>query len=178
MDYQTLKSEPVFEGKVFKVRIDEVATSSGSRMRVDVVEHRGAVAILPIDQEGRLWFVRQYRHPAEGWLLEIPAGTLSSGEEPEDCARRECREEVGMAPGRLELLGAGFMAPGYSTEYIHIYLASELTPSPLPQDEDEDLRVVKLTWQQALEAMGSGEIQDIKTLAALGLAHVRGLADA
>lgn len=175
MEYQTLKSEPVFDGKVFKVRIDEVATPSGGRMRVDVVEHQGAVAILPIDQEGRLWFVRQYRHPAGGWLLEVPAGTLSLGEDPVECARRECREEIGMAPRRLERLAGGFMAPGYSTEYIHLFLARELVPSPLPQNQDEDIRLVRLTREQTLEALERGEIQDIKTMAALGLAHMRGL---
>jgi len=125
------------------------------------------VALLPVGQDGLIWFVRQYRHPAGKRLLELPAGTLEPGEPPEECARRECREEIGMAPGRLERLGGFYLAPGYSTEYLHVFLAADLQPSPLPGDEDEQLEIERLGLEQALRRMRRGEIEDAKSLAAL-----------
>ena len=110
---------------------------TNTRMHLDIIEHVGAVTILPIDAEGRILFVRQYRHATGKELLELPAGTLNAGEPPEECAFREIREETGFAAGNLIKLGEFFLAPGYSTEYMVVYLANELHPDPLPADEDE-----------------------------------------
>lgn len=167
MEYSILESERVFEGKVFNVRIDEVEKPTGERMRIDIVEHGGAVVLIPLDENGDVLLVQQYRHPTESELLELPAGTLDEGEAPEECAVRECREEVGMAPGELQFLGGFFLAPGYSTEYLHIFLASELSPAPLPQDQDEDLDLVRLNRREILKKITSGEIQDAKTVAGM-----------
>lgn len=167
---ELIGSERVFQGKAFDVRIDQLRRPDGRVSRVDVVEHIGAVALLPLDAQGRIWFVRQYRHPAGRRLLELPAGTLEPGEPPEACARRECREEIGMAAGRLERLGGFYLAPGYSTEYLQVFLASDLEPSPLPGDEDEQLEIVRLEPERALEQVQRGEVQDAKSLAALLLA--------
>lgn len=167
---ELIRSERVFHGKAFDVRVDQLRLPDGRSTRIEVVEHGGAVTLLPRDAEGRLWFVRQYRHPAGKRLLELPAGTLEPGEPPEQCARRECREEIGMEPGDLRRLGGFYLAPGYSTEYLHVFLATQLHPSPLPGDEDEHLQIEALTLEQALQHMRSGALEDAKSLAALLLA--------
>ena len=164
---ELIRSERVFQGRAFGVRVDQLRRPDGEITRIDLVEHVGAVALLPVGQDGLIWFVRQYRHPAGKRLLELPAGTLEPGEPPEECARRECREEIGMAPGRLERLGGFYLAPGYSTEYLHVFMAADLQPSPLPGDEDEDLEIERLGLVQALQRMRRGEIEDAKSLAAL-----------
>ena len=164
---ELIRSERVFQGRAFVVRVDQLRRPDGETTRIDLVEHVGAVALLPVGQDGLIWFVRQYRHPAGKQLLELPAGTLEPGEPPEECARRECREEIGMAPGRLERLGGFYLAPGYSTEYLHVFLAADLQPSPLPGDEDENLEIERLGLVLALQRMRRGEIEDAKSLAAL-----------
>jgi ADP-ribose pyrophosphatase len=170
MDYATIHSELVFQGKVFNIRVDEVEKAPGKTMRVDIVEHGGSVVILPIDNESRIWFVDQYRYPARQRLLELPAGTLDPGEDPEDCATRECREEIGMSPAHLTHLGGLYLAPGYSTEFMQVYLAQDLTPAPLAQDEDEDIKVQRLAVSEVKERIKKGQIHDSKTLAGLFLA--------
>jgi len=135
-----------------------------------VVEHPGAVAIVALDGEGRWLLVRQYRHPARRSLLEIPAGTREPGEEPDVTAHRELREETGYAAGSLVRLGGAWMAPGFTSEYIHFYLATSLRYAPLPADDDEGLSApIPLTPGEVLAAVDSGEIDDAKTLAALAL---------
>jgi len=172
MDHTVTASEPIFAGRAFKVRIDTVQRSDGRAHRIEIVDHPGAITLVPMDAEGRLHFVRQYRHSTLEVMLELPAGTLDPEEDPVDCARRECREEIGMAPQTLERLGGFFLAPGYSTEYLHIYLATQLTSAPLAPDEDEDLRVERLTLEQAEALARSGELHDAKSLAALYLYHL------
>ncbi|NIM99645.1 MAG: NUDIX domain-containing protein, partial [candidate division Zixibacteria bacterium] len=163
--------ERIFKGKVFAVRIDQVEKSSGEMMRIDIVEHDGAVVLIPVDDEGRIWFVQQYRHPTGKWLLELPAGTLGPEEEPKACAVRECREEIGMSPGQLIPLGGTFLAPGYSTEYLHFYLAKNLHPAPLTPDHDENLKIERLTWDEASDRVIRGELEDTKSLAGLFMAR-------
>ena len=116
-------------------------------------------------------FVRQYRHAAGLDLLELPAGTLDEGEEPLECAKREIREETGMAAGKMELLGGFYLAPGYSTEYMHVYLATGLSHDPLEADADEFLTVERIPMAEALQMFERGEIQDAKSLAAVLLAR-------
>jgi ADP-ribose pyrophosphatase len=171
MAFELLSSEITYAGKAFTVRRDQIRLPDGASARLDIVEHVGAVTILPLDAEGQVWFVRQYRHAAGVELLELPAGTLEAGEEPEACAYREIREETGMAAGRLQKVGEFFLAPGYSTEYMHVYLARDLTHDPLPGDQDEFLSVERYPLAQVVEMLHSGVIQDAKTIAALSLAR-------
>jgi ADP-ribose pyrophosphatase len=171
MSHKVIKSKKVYHGKVFDVRTDEVEGPGGESYRVDVVEHAGAVSIIPVDGEGNIWFIRQYRHAVGKRILELPAGTLAASETPETCAERECREEIGMAPGRLIHLGSAHLAPGYSTEYMHFFLALGLTPSPLPGDPDEDIQVEIHPSRRVREMIEGGEIQDIKTLAGILLSQ-------
>ncbi len=174
MPYSITTSEPIFNGRAFKVRIDSVRAPDGKVRKVEIVDHPGAVTLVPVDADGRLHFVRQYRHSSLEVLLELPAGTLDPNEDPADCARRECREETGMAPKEILRLGGFFLTPGYSTEYLHVYLATGLSEAPLPPDEDEDLQVERLTLEQAEELAHSGELHDAKTLAALYLYRLHG----
>ena len=165
-------SETVFRGHLVQLRRDRLRLPQGISISMEVVVHPGAVAIVPIDDQGRVWFVRQYRHATGESLLEIPAGTLEPGEEPEACAARECREEIGLAAGRLVPLGGFFIAPGYSTEYIHLFLAQDLTPSPLEGDEDEDLELEVIPLNEIKDWVARGDLRDAKTLAGLVIASM------
>jgi ADP-ribose pyrophosphatase len=171
MSFELLDSETTYKGKVFEVRSDQIRLPDGKITEMDIVVHNGAVTLIPLEPLDVLWFVRQYRHATGQELLELPAGTLESGEPPETCAAREIREEIGMAAGMLEKMGEFFMAPGYSTEYMYAYLATDLRPNPLKADADEFLRVEKYPLKQIFRLVESGLIQDSKTLACLYLLH-------
>src|SRR3990172_9686536 len=168
MTNEILSSETVFRGRAFEIQHDLVQRPNGPQT-YDTVHHIGAVAMVPVDSDGRILFVRQYRHAARRRLLELPAGTLEEGEQVEETAQREMREEVGMAPGRLTKLAEFFLAPGYSTERMHIYLAEDLKPESLPGDEDEELEIERLTLDEAHAAIRSGKIEDAKTMLGLFL---------
>jgi ADP-ribose pyrophosphatase len=171
--FNLIQSDTVYQGRAFKVNKDEVEMPDGTRGTLDIVQHSDAVTIIPLDDEGRIWLVRQYRHAGGEVLLELPAGTLDEGELPEVCAHREIREEVGMSAGELENLGEFFLAPGYSTEYMYVYLATGLQADPLETDEDEFLEVEQMPVKDLYDQAERGEIQDGKTLAALFLARSR-----
>lgn len=171
MPFELLKSECIYPGRAFSIRRDTLRLPDGRETRLDIVEHIGSVIILPLDVNGHLLFVRQYRHAAGLDLLELPAGTLDEDESPEACARREVREETGMAAGRLEPLGGFYLAPGYSTEYMYVYLATDLRYDPLEPDADEFLSVERIPLAEALAMCERGEIPDAKTLAAFLLAR-------
>jgi ADP-ribose pyrophosphatase len=167
MDIKTIESRYIYTGKVFKLRQDQVRLPEGQIAELDIIEHHGAVVIVPVDEVGQIWFIRQYRHPTGGVLLEMPAGTLEPQEDIEACALREVREEIGMSAGSLRKIGEFFIAPGYSTEYLHIFLAKDLKPDPLPGDVDELITVEKIPSDRAYQMAARGEILDAKTLAAL-----------
>lgn len=163
-------SEVVYRGRAFAVRVDEVEIKPGIVSRLDIVEHTNAVTLLPLDADGNLWFVRQYRHSAGEFLLELPAGTLKPGEDPAEAANRELQEEIGMRAAQLEELSTFWLAPGYSTELMHVYLATGLSASQLAQDEDEDLTLEKIPVAQAASLALDGTLRDAKSLAAVLLA--------
>ncbi|MBF6599231.1 MAG: NUDIX hydrolase [Dehalococcoidia bacterium] len=164
----------IFEGKVIGVRVDTLRQADGTEYSREVVEYAGAVVVVPVDPHGRLLFVRQYRHPAGAWLLELPAGGIDDRDtSPEDAAQRELREETGRR-GRLRRIGGMFLAPGYSTEYQHVYVATGLVEDSLDADEDEDLRLQPLTLDEALAAIDHEEIRDAKSIAALMMYVRRG----
>lgn len=168
MNNEIINSETVYQGRAFKIQRDLIQRPNGPQT-YDTVHHIGAVAMIPIDPDGKILFVRQYRHAARRRLLELPAGTLEEGEPVEDTAQREMREEVGMAPGKLTKLAEFFLAPGYSTERMHIFVAEQLSPEKLPGDEDEDLEIERLTLDEAFAAIRSGKIEDAKTILGLFL---------
>lgn len=161
-----LADEVVYDGKLVKLHRLTVKLPDGAHAQREIVRHPGAVAMVPLLGEDVL-LVRQFRAAAGKILLEIPAGTLEVGEAPEAAAVREMQEEVGYRPGKLERLGGEFTAPGYTSEYIHLYLATELTPSRLRQDSDEFIEVVRMPLAEALALVERGEIEDGKTLGGL-----------
>jgi ADP-ribose pyrophosphatase len=170
MNFKTLKSETVYQGKAFDVRREQLLLPDGKTTWFDLVVHPGAVTLIPIDDQGRVLFIRQYRHAVGKELLELPAGTLETDEEPLTCAAREMREETGMSAGKLTKVGEFYLVPGYSTEYMYIYLASDLQPDPLPGDEDEFITVEIFPLDDIPKLVSQGMIQDAKSLAALTLA--------
>lgn len=172
MSFELLASEILMRGRAFTIRRDTLKTPDARETKFDIIEHHGSVVVVPVDEHGRLLFVRQYRHAAGGDLLELPAGTLDApGEPPEACAAREIREETGFAAGSLARLGQFFLAPGYSTEFMVVFLATGLRPDPLQADEDEFLSVEPIPVAQALRMAERGELPDAKSLAALLLAR-------
>lgn len=171
MPFELIKSETLLEGRAFKVRRDTLKTPDGRETKLDIVEHTGSVVLLPIDDEGNLLFVRQYRHAAGEDLLELPAGTRDGAEPFEECAAREIREETGLEAGALQKLGEFYLVPGYSTELMAVFLATDLKENPLQADEDEFLQVEKIPLKQAIDMAEQGEIHDAKSLAALVLSR-------
>ena len=159
-----LSSETVYEGRLFNVDLDRIEMDGGVIAHRETLRHPGAVAMVPVTADGKLLLVTQYRHAAGRRLLELPAGTLEKGEEPIAAVARELPEEVGHRPGRIEPLGGFYVAPGYTTEYIHLFVCTELEESRLDGDEDEDIEVEVLSTSEALAAIESGEICDAKSV--------------
>ena len=167
MPFEFLHSETLLKGRAFAIRRDTLKAPDGRETKFDIIEHGGSVIIVPIDQDGNLLFVRQYRHAAGMDLLELPAGTLEEGEDPAICAAREIREETGFAADKIEKIGDFYLAPGYSTEFMHVYLAQDLRHDPLEADADEFLSVEKIPFAEAVQMAERGEMPDAKSLAAL-----------
>jgi len=163
----TIASRRVYDGRVVNLRIDTVRLDDGGTTQREIVEHRGSVAIVPLDADGHVLMVCQYRKPAERELLEIPAGTLEPGESPDHCAARELEEEVGHSPGRLLPLGHFYTSPGFCTEVIHLYLATELRPTTAHTEADEFIVIERLPLDEALRMVHRGEIRDAKTIVGL-----------
>ena len=169
--FELLKTETLLQGRAFKIRRDTLKTPDGRETKFDIVEHGGSVVIVPLDSDGNLLFVRQYRHAASMDMLELPAGTRDGDEPFADCAAREIREETGMEAGKLIQVGSFYLAPGYSTEYMGVFLATDLKHNPLEADDDEFLSVEKIPVQEALKMAERGDMPDAKSLAALLMAR-------
>ncbi len=170
MVFKTLDSKKIFSGKAFQLQVDSVQAPNGMVMQLEIIKHPSAVTILPMDNQN-IWFVRQYRHAAGLDILELPAGTLEPGEKPLSCAHREIREEIGMSAREMKEIGAFYLAPGYSPEFLYAYLATGLEAAPLPGDADEFIQVEILSIEKAFQMAESGQIKDAKTLATLLLAR-------
>jgi ADP-ribose pyrophosphatase len=170
MPFELIKSETILQGRAFKIRRDYLKTPNGRETRLEIIEHGGSVVLIPIDDDGNLLFVRQYRHAVGKDLLELPAGTRDNDEPFEECAAREIREETGMQAGKLQKVGEFYLAPGYSSEFMVVFLATGLKDNPLDADDDEFLQVEKFPLKQAIQMAERGDIPDAKSLAALLLA--------
>jgi ADP-ribose pyrophosphatase len=171
MEFKLINSETIYRGRVFNLRQDEVLLPDGANTCLDIVDHPSAVVLVPIQGDDQILFIRQYRHAVAKAILELPAGVLELGEDPEVCALRELREETGMSAGEIQKIGGFFLAPGYSTEYLHTFLASDLKPDPLPADLDEFIEVIPIAIKQAYSMTDAGAIHGAKTLASLLLAR-------
>jgi ADP-ribose pyrophosphatase len=170
MEFSSLGSEKVYKGRAFDVERVHMRLPDGKQNYYDLVQHNDSVTIVPVDDQGNLLFVSQFRLGAGATLLELPAGVMKDNEDPAVCADREVREETGMGAHKLELLGDFYLAPGYSTEHMFVFLASDLYANALDQDTDEFLQLETIPVADAFEMAHSGQINDAKTLAALLLA--------
>jgi ADP-ribose pyrophosphatase len=160
----------IHRGRVFELVRENVTLENGTTTDVEYIEHPGAAAMVPFLDDNRILLLKQYRHALKKYIWEIPAGTLDPREEIIDCARRELVEETGYSAGQWHRLGEITPVPGYSDERIHIYLAGELQPAAQDLDADEVIQVQKVDFKKALEMIGSGQIQDAKSIAGLFMA--------
>lgn len=163
----TTASERIYAGRVVGLRVDTVRLPNGREATREVVEHSESVAIVPVDAEGNVILVRQYRKAVERTLLEVPAGSVEEGEDPEACARRELLEETGYTASHIEPIASFYTTPGFCTERMHAYLATGLTPGEAQPEFDEQIEVVPVPLQEVGELIHSREIQDGKTLTSL-----------
>jgi len=161
---KTIFSEVLNEGRSFSFKRDEVELPNGKKTFRDIVDHPGAVAIIPVLSDGRIVLVRQYRYAVRKSLLELPAGTLEEGESPVDCARRELREETSYDAGTMKKLLQCYMAPGYSSELIHVFLAGDLRKTDAQAEIDENIEVEPLELKDILRLIDENTIEDAKTI--------------
>ncbi len=160
----------IHQGRVFQVVTENVTLSNGITVDMDLVNHPGASAIVPLSKDNQVILLRQYRHAVGGYLWEIPAGTLNRGEDPLTCARRELAEETGFDAKSWRKLGELIPVPGYSNERIHLYLACDLVKANGDPDADEILEVHSVAWKDAMNMILDGRIQDAKTISSLLMA--------
>lgn len=160
-----LDTELVYKGKIFDIKKDKVLLSNGRIAQRDILVHKGACTAVPVTDDKKIVFVKQYRHATGEFLLEIPAGGLEADEKPEECIVRELQEEIGYKPGKVDFLFQIWLAPGYSSEKLYCYLCSDLEKSVLPCDDDEDLKVYELSFEEVNDKINNGEIRDAKTIA-------------
>jgi 8-oxo-dGTP pyrophosphatase MutT (NUDIX family) len=170
MIFEWLEEEEIYRGRAFAVEKVKVRLPDGRITHYDLVNHTGAVTLVPVDEQNRIWFVRQYRMGAKGELLELPAGTLEKNEDPALCAAREIREETGLAARNVTKLGEFFLAPGYSSEHMYVYLMTDLYEAPLEHDDDEFLQTEAIPVDTVWEMIQKNQINDGKTLACLLMA--------
>lgn len=167
MEETIVGTAKIYDGRVVKLAVHDVRLPNDRLSRREVVHHTGAVAIVVLDEKRHVLLVRQFRLPAGKILYEIPAGTLKPQEDPIECAYRELQEETGYKPLNLEALGGIYPAPGYTTEFIHLYYATQIESSSLPMDDDEFVESEWLPLEDALAMIEKGDISDAKTVAGL-----------
>lgn len=167
-----IDSKTVFEGRIFDVTVDTVHEGDQTYKR-EVVHHGGSAVILPVFDDGTIALVKQYRHPAVKYLLELPAGTLNDRELPEVGAARELEEELGLVAGRMEKLCEFFVSPGFLSEKMWLYLATDLQQTEQRLEDDEAIEIVRMPIDRALQMITDNEIEDAKTIIGLLLAAPR-----
>ena len=164
---KTLSSQLIFEGRAIKLRIDTVKTPNGRETTREIVEHSDCVAIVAIDTDDNVLLVKQFRQAVGKELLEIPAGGIEPGEDPAATVRRELREEAGYLPRKVERFGGFYSTPGYCTEYLHLYLATDLISSRLTAEDTESISLIRVPIAQIPSLIASGSICDAKSIAGL-----------
>lgn len=169
---ETIFSKSAYKGRIFDVLIDTIRDNEIEYDR-EIVVHRGSAVIVPVFDDGTVALVRQYRHAARKDLLEVPAGSLDEGEDPETGAMRELEEEIGCRAARIEKIAEFYVSPGFLTEKMFVYLATALTETSQNLEEDELIEIERLSIEQALEKIRGGEIEDAKTIVGLTFVAAR-----
>ena len=162
-----LSSNIIFDGRAVKLRVDTVRMADGRQTTREIIEHGACVAVVAVDEQNNILLVSQFREAVEKELLEIPAGGIDPGEDVETTVKREMQEETGYLPQQLLSLGGYYLAPGYSTEYLHLYLATDLLPSRLVAEDTEGINIVRVPVSQIRKMLASGKICDGKSIAGL-----------
>jgi ADP-ribose pyrophosphatase len=170
---QLLERREVYTGRIFKLEVDRVTLPTGHTVTLEIVRHPGSVVLLPIPEPGKVILIRQYRYTLDRWIWELPAGSLKPGEDPAVAAARECEEEIGLVPRRVERLRGYYPTPGFCDEEMIYFRCEELEP-PAPdstarKDEDEEIEPRTFTVAEARALVATGEIVDLKTVAGLTL---------
>ncbi|MCY4556375.1 MAG: NUDIX hydrolase [Chloroflexi bacterium] len=166
----TISSRPIYSGRIIDVRVDTVRLQNGRESTREIVDHAPSICVVPVDAEGNVLMVRQYRKPVDQFLLEVPAGGIEAGETPEEAAQRELQEEIGHTTDNLLAMSAFWLAPGWCSEFMYSFLATDLKRAALDSDEDEFIEVVRVPLSGAMDVIASGEVQDAKSVASLLLA--------
>lgn len=161
---KTITSKQIYDGKIIRVRVDQVLLPNDKIADREVVEHNGGVGVVALDENENIILVKQFRKPYDCELLEIPAGKLDPGEDPLECGKRELEEETGMLTDDFTDLGKMYPSPGYCNEIIHIYFAQDLKQGEVHLDEDEFLNTVKIPFEKAVDMVFNNEITDAKTI--------------
>jgi ADP-ribose pyrophosphatase len=164
---KTLSSQQIYDGRILKLRLDTVKLPSGRVTKREIVEHDDSIAIVAIDGDDNVLLVKQFRKAVEKEVLEIPAGGIEPGEEPVAAVKRELREETGFLPQRVERIGGFYTSPGYSSEFLHLFVASDLTPAKLQAEDTESIKVERVPISRILELIRTGAINDAKSVAGL-----------
>ena len=167
MPEKTLSSKVIYKGRILTLRVDTVKTADGRRSTREIIEHAPCVAVVPVDAEDNVLLVRQFRLAAGKDLLEIPAGGIEPNESPEAAVVREMREETGLRPDKVKRLTGFFLSPGFSSEYLHLFLASEFEHDPLSAEDTASIELVKTPISEIKELINSGKIEDGKSVAGL-----------
>jgi ADP-ribose pyrophosphatase len=163
---EIIEEKIVYCGRIFDLKVHKLKIPSDRVITREFVDHPGAVALIALKQ-GKILLIKQYRHSVRKWLFEVPAGTLERGESPEECAKRELEEETGYRAGRVEEVFKAYVAPGYSSELIHFFLAEDLRKGASSPEEDEITQTIWLDVDEALKMIFKGEIRDLKTISAI-----------
>ncbi len=166
----TVASQQIYDGRAIKVRVDTVITPSGRKTTREIVEHADCIVAVPIDKENNVIMVRQMREAVNRQLLELPAGGIENGEEPLEAVRRELQEEIGFLPEKIDQIGGFYSSPGYSTEFLYLYLATKLTPKKLEAEDSGEIEVVKVPLSSVKDMIAKGDICDAKSIIGLNTA--------
>ncbi len=164
---KTISSQDIYDGRALKMRVDTVQKSDGTTTTREIVEHKDCVAVVVLDHKDNVILVKQYRKAVGKQLLEIPAGGIDDGEQPIEAVKRELQEEIGYLPNKIDKLGGFYASPGYSTEYLHLYLATYLVESRLEAEDTDEIEIVKVPLSRIQGLIASGEICDAKSIAGL-----------
>jgi ADP-ribose pyrophosphatase len=164
---EVLSSRRIYEGRILNLRVDTVRTTDGRESVREIVEHEDCIGVIPVDADDNILLVKQYRLAAGRELLETPAGGIDPGESPEAAVIREMREETGLRPGKVERLTGFYLSPGFSSEYMHLYLATDFRPDPLSAEDTAGIKVVRVPVAQIPDLIAAGKIEDAKSIAGL-----------
>ena len=167
MQEKLVSSQTIFEGHAVGLRIDTIRKASGEVTTREIVQHADCIAVVVLDDKNSVILEKQFRRPVGKVLLEIPAGGIDEGETPEEAVRRELQEEIGYLPGKVTRLGGFYAAPGYCTEYLYLFLATDLKPSRLTAEDTDEIEIVPVPVSQIKGLIDSGQICDAKSVAGL-----------